>query len=79
MEFHRGRLIDHVHVRVTLPFEHAAAVPTSGFNALQGLLGEGRLQPGQKVLINGREVPWADEEFFDELSGGRFEREAGEE
>ena len=36
-----------------LTFEQAAAVPTSGFIALQGLRGEGQVQPGQKVLING--------------------------
>lgn len=38
---------------VNITFEQAAAVPTSGFIALQGLRGEGRLEPGQKVLING--------------------------
>ena len=36
-----------------LTFEQAAAVPTSGLIALQGLRGEGQLQPGQNVLING--------------------------
>jgi NADPH:quinone reductase-like Zn-dependent oxidoreductase len=36
-----------------LTFAQAAAVPTSGFIALQGLRGEGQLRPGQKVLING--------------------------
>ena len=36
-----------------LTFEQAAAVPTSGFIALQGLRGGGQLQPGQRVLING--------------------------
>ena len=36
-----------------LTFEQAAAVPTSGIIALRGLLDEGRLQPGQRVLING--------------------------
>ena len=34
-------------------FEQAAAVPTSGIIALHNLLNEGRLQPGQSVLING--------------------------
>jgi NADPH:quinone reductase-like Zn-dependent oxidoreductase len=36
-----------------LTFEQAAAVPTSGSLAVQGVRDEGRVQPGQKVLING--------------------------
>ena len=36
-----------------LTFEQAAAVPVAGFTALQGLRDKGRVQPGQKVLING--------------------------
>jgi len=36
-----------------LTFEQAAAVPMAGLTALQGLRDHGRLQPGQKVLING--------------------------
>ena len=36
-----------------LTFEQAAAVPTSGFTALQALRDEGKVQPGQKVLIIG--------------------------
>jgi NADPH:quinone reductase-like Zn-dependent oxidoreductase len=36
-----------------LTFEQAAAVPISGPIAVQGLRDEGRIQPGQKVLING--------------------------
>jgi NADPH:quinone reductase-like Zn-dependent oxidoreductase len=37
----------------TLSFEQAAAVPTSGFAALQGLRDSGEVQPGQQVLIIG--------------------------
>lgn len=36
-----------------LAFEQAAAVPTGGMTALQGLRDMGRLQAGQSVLING--------------------------
>jgi NADPH:quinone reductase-like Zn-dependent oxidoreductase len=34
-------------------FEQAATVPHSGVLALQGLLGFGKIKPGEKVLING--------------------------
>ena len=36
-----------------LSFEQAAAVPTAGLTALQGLRDAGKVQPGQQVLING--------------------------
>ena len=36
-----------------LTFEQAAVVPTSGSLAVQGVRDEGRIQPGQTVLING--------------------------
>lgn len=36
-----------------LTFEQAAAVPTAAITALQGLRDYGKIQPGQKVLING--------------------------
>jgi NADPH:quinone reductase-like Zn-dependent oxidoreductase len=38
---------------VNLTFEQAAAVPTSALAALQGLRDAGKVQPGQKVLVNG--------------------------
>jgi len=36
-----------------LTFEQAAAVPTSGVIAIQGIRDQGHVQPGQRVLING--------------------------
>jgi len=36
-----------------LTFEQAAAAPVAGITALQALRDKGRIQPGQKVLING--------------------------
>jgi NADPH:quinone reductase-like Zn-dependent oxidoreductase len=38
---------------VNLTFEQAAAVGVSAFTALQGLRDQGKVQPGQKVLITG--------------------------
>jgi NADPH:quinone reductase-like Zn-dependent oxidoreductase len=37
----------------TVTFEQAAAIPVAALTALQGLRDTGKLQPGQKVLING--------------------------
>jgi len=34
-------------------FEQAACAPVAGYTALQGLRDKGRVQPGQKILING--------------------------
>jgi NADPH:quinone reductase-like Zn-dependent oxidoreductase len=34
-------------------FEQAASVPLAGITALQGLRDKGKIQPGQKILING--------------------------
>ena len=36
-----------------LDFERAASLPIAGLTALQGLRDKGRIEPGQKVLING--------------------------
>ena len=58
----RGTLAEYVSVRASgaiapkpanLTFEEAAAIPVGALTALQALRDRGRLQPGQKVLING--------------------------
>jgi len=36
-----------------LTFEQAASIPIAGLTALQAVRGKGKVQPGQKVLING--------------------------
>jgi NADPH:quinone reductase-like Zn-dependent oxidoreductase len=38
---------------VNVTFEQAASVPIAGITALQGVRDKGKVQPGQKVLING--------------------------
>ncbi len=57
-----GALAEYVSARadravVTKPagvsFEQAAAIPVAAITALQGLRDKGRLEPGQKVLVNG--------------------------
>jgi NADPH:quinone reductase-like Zn-dependent oxidoreductase len=37
----------------SMSFEEAAAIPQAAMLAVQGLLDKGKIQPGQKVLING--------------------------
>ncbi len=37
----------------TISFEQAAAIPMAGVTALTAVQGDGRLQPGQTVLVNG--------------------------
>jgi NADPH:quinone reductase-like Zn-dependent oxidoreductase len=57
----RGALAEYVCTRESalalkpsaLTFEQAASVPIAGWTALQGLRDKGRIQPGQRVLING--------------------------
>ena len=47
-----------VHKPHNLTFEQAAAVPTSALVALQALRDHGKVQPGQKILINGASGAW---------------------
>lgn len=55
-----GAFAEYVNVRnavarkpANISFEQAAAVPTAAITALQGLRDHGKIQAGQKVLING--------------------------
>src|SRR5262249_17401107 len=42
-----------VHKPERVTFEQAASAPVAALTALQGLRDKGRIQPGQKVLVNG--------------------------
>lgn len=52
-EFARAREDKLAPKPANLTFEQAAAVPTSGFTALQALRDQGHVQPGQTVLVIG--------------------------
>jgi NADPH:quinone reductase-like Zn-dependent oxidoreductase len=52
-EYFYGRERNFVPKPSTLTFEQAAAIPMAAVTALQGLRDRGRLQTGQRVLING--------------------------
>jgi len=61
MGFHHGAFAEYACVKAAelapkptnLTFEEAATLPMAGLTALQGLRDEGKLQPGQRVLIIG--------------------------
>jgi NADPH:quinone reductase-like Zn-dependent oxidoreductase len=52
-EFACAKEAELAHKPDRLSFEQAASVPIAGITALQGLRDCGRVQPGQRVLING--------------------------
>jgi NADPH:quinone reductase-like Zn-dependent oxidoreductase len=52
-EYVTGREMDFAHMPAGLSFEEAAAVPTAGVTALQGLRDHAQLKAGQHVLVYG--------------------------
>jgi NADPH:quinone reductase-like Zn-dependent oxidoreductase len=52
-EYAAARQIRLARKPANISFEEAAAVPVAALTALQGLRDNGKVQPGQKVLING--------------------------
>jgi NADPH:quinone reductase-like Zn-dependent oxidoreductase len=48
-----GKMKNLVLKPLAISYEHAAAIPVAGCTALQAVRDHGRLQPGQRVLING--------------------------
>ena len=52
-EYVRGTAEDFAVKPPVVTFEQAAAVPIAGCSALQALRDHGRLEPGQRVLVNG--------------------------
>ena len=52
-EYTRAREVRLARKPPNVSFEEAAAVPIAGLTALQAVRDHGRIQPGQKVLING--------------------------
>ncbi len=52
-EYVTGRELDFAHMPAGLSFEEAAAIPTAGVTALQGLRDHAQVKAGQQVLVFG--------------------------